>query len=224
MAAPNLWIAASDNNLTVVRSLIDSKVHTANDKDHYGYTPIHAAASYSHLNLLRYLASAGGDVNITDQDGETPLFVVETVDAAKVLVEELHADWQHKNVEGLTAREKFEAEAEEDDEPLEEVVAYLKSLEGESDIVKELEEKIKEALPDGTNIQMKVADVDNSDDALFTERRKKIEQMLKDGGSESDIRNLVEEAVRLQLSEGNLETERSDVTRKRVELENNFDE
>lgn len=43
----------------------------------------------------------GGNINITDEDGETPLFVVESVDMAK-LVLELGGDPKHKNAEGLT--------------------------------------------------------------------------------------------------------------------------
>ena len=64
---------------------------------------MHAAVSYNHLSLLRSLAkNHGGDVNIQDAEGDTPLFVVETVEAARVLVEELGADADHRNSNGLT--------------------------------------------------------------------------------------------------------------------------
>lgn len=52
------------------------------------------------------------DVNIKDEDGETPLFVVETVEAAQCLVEELCADTSVQNSEGMTAEEKIEGEGE----------------------------------------------------------------------------------------------------------------
>lgn len=74
---------------------------TPNDPDANSYTPMHAAASYAHIELLEYLVSAGGDVNVKDADGDTPLFTCETVDAARWLVEH-GADAAHKNGEGLT--------------------------------------------------------------------------------------------------------------------------
>lgn len=51
-------------------------------------------------------------VNIADNDHETPLFVVETVEAVRVLVEELGADLAWKNEEGVTAEEKIREEGE----------------------------------------------------------------------------------------------------------------
>lgn len=65
------------------------------------YTPLHAAASWGHVDILRYLVSKGGDINITDEDGETPLFVVETVEMAR-LVLELGGNAEWKNAEGMT--------------------------------------------------------------------------------------------------------------------------
>ncbi|THV03222.1 hypothetical protein K435DRAFT_775109 [Dendrothele bispora CBS 962.96] len=48
---------------------------------------MHAAASYGRLEVLDYLISKGGDVNIADSDGDTPLYTVETVETARYLVE-----------------------------------------------------------------------------------------------------------------------------------------
>lgn len=62
---------------------------------------MHAAASYAHLELLDYLLSVGGDVNLADDDGDTPLFIVESVAAARWLIEH-GADPRHQNEEGLT--------------------------------------------------------------------------------------------------------------------------
>jgi len=47
---------------------------------------MHAAASYGQLEVLEYLVSRGGDVNVTDGDGDTPLYVVENVETARFLV------------------------------------------------------------------------------------------------------------------------------------------
>jgi hypothetical protein len=63
-------------------------------------------------------------VDLKDEDGETALFVVETIQAARVLVEELGLDLSLTNDEGQTAREKIEAEEEY---PL--VAEYLRRLE-----------------------------------------------------------------------------------------------
>jgi len=49
----------------------------------------------------------GGDVNIEDNEGDTPLFVAETVETARCLVEELGADINHQNDVGLTVRLLF---------------------------------------------------------------------------------------------------------------------
>lgn len=98
----NIWIAASDNDVDYVKTVIESGQHTPNDKDNNGYTPIHAAASYGHIDLLRYLISKGGNINITDEDGDTPLHSVEDADVARILVEEFKADWKLKNSEEQT--------------------------------------------------------------------------------------------------------------------------
>jgi len=60
----------------------------------------HAAASYAHLELLAYLLSVGGDINLTDDEGETPLFTVETMEAAQYLVAN-GANVAQENEEGV---------------------------------------------------------------------------------------------------------------------------
>jgi hypothetical protein len=45
--------------------------------------------------------SVGGDINLPDADGDTPLFTVESVDAARWMVEH-GADPAWRNDEGLT--------------------------------------------------------------------------------------------------------------------------
>ena len=43
---------------------------------------------------------AGGNVNITDDDGDTPLFTVESIELAQWLIAH-GADHLHRNAEGL---------------------------------------------------------------------------------------------------------------------------
>lgn len=45
----------------------------------------HAAASYGHIELLEYLLSAGADINLRDNDGDTPLLICETPEVFEFL-------------------------------------------------------------------------------------------------------------------------------------------
>lgn len=128
----NLWIAASDGDLPRVQALLDpsSPLYlglgwTANSPDPNSYTPMHAAASYAHIDVLDWLISnAGGDVNVTDEDGDTPLFTVESVAMAQALVER-GANPQHRNHEGQTAAEYLFEDGEEGQH---EVAIWLQSV------------------------------------------------------------------------------------------------
>jgi uncharacterized protein len=118
---PNPFLLAADNSPSLMPLLRENPA-LAGQQDEHGYSLVHAAASYNHLDLLRALIQEFKvDVNLRDEDEETALFVVETVDAAKVLVEELGADLTIKGSDGHTAREKI---AEEGDYP--EVAEYLR--------------------------------------------------------------------------------------------------
>ncbi|CED84727.1 FOG: Ankyrin repeat [Phaffia rhodozyma] len=118
--AKNIWIAAGDGDLERVKDLIENQNLSPNVPDENTYTPLHAAASYSQLDVLTYLLSKGGNINLTDEDGETPLFTVESVDTARFLIEN-GADVAWKNKEGLNAAENLEEEFPE-------VSTYLRTL------------------------------------------------------------------------------------------------
>lgn len=81
---------------------------------------MHAAASYGHLHVLEYLISKGGDVNITDDDGDTPLYTVENIDTARYLVEH-GAVVDRQNAEGTSPIEHLS-------EDFPDVAAYLQSV------------------------------------------------------------------------------------------------
>lgn len=111
-----------------VLSLLSAHPHLASEQDGHGYSLLHAAASYSHLPLLRALVQTYRvSPDITDEDNETPLFVVESPAVAECLVTELGANMSWRNDEDQTAEEKIEAEG---DWPL--VAAYLRSAAGGS--------------------------------------------------------------------------------------------
>ncbi|CEL55520.1 Ankyrin repeat-containing protein P1E11,10 OS=Schizosaccharomyces pombe (strain 972 / ATCC 24843) GN=SPCP1E11.10 PE=4 SV=1 [Rhizoctonia solani AG-1 IB] len=119
-ANKNIWIAAGDGDLERVKTLIEEQGVSPNAADDViGYTPMHAAASYGHIHILTYLISKGGDVNITDEEGDTPLYTAESVTVAQFLVEH-GALVDVTNSEGVSP-----IEATEEDFP--EVSAYLSS-------------------------------------------------------------------------------------------------
>ena len=78
---PNPFLLAADNSPELLPLLRENPA-LASAQDDHGYSLIHAAASYNHLNLLRTLVrELHVDVDLKDEDDETALFVVETPDA-----------------------------------------------------------------------------------------------------------------------------------------------
>ncbi|OCK80637.1 hypothetical protein K432DRAFT_416542 [Lepidopterella palustris CBS 459.81] len=107
-----------------VLSALSQHPSLASASDTHLYSLLHAASSYAQLDLLRTLVRTYNvSPDITDEDGETPLFAAETVEVARCLVEELGASAGVVNAEGRTAEEKL---SEEGEVPL--VAAYLRQL------------------------------------------------------------------------------------------------
>ncbi|KAJ8453914.1 hypothetical protein ONZ45_g19514 [Pleurotus djamor] len=100
-ANANIWVASSDGNLQRVRQLIEQDGLSPNVPDENTYTPMHAAASYGHISLLQYLIEKGGDVNVKDHDGDTPLYTVENVQTARFLLDS-GATLDIRNNDGLS--------------------------------------------------------------------------------------------------------------------------
>lgn len=110
MTTPNPYILAAENSPSLI-PLLRSNPSLASAQDDHGYSLLHAAASYGHLDLLRALVNEFKvDVNLKDEDGETCLFVAETVEVARCLIEELGVDTAVKNEEGLTAENSIVAD------------------------------------------------------------------------------------------------------------------
>jgi len=107
------FIAASDGDLNLLQQSLAHLSAPATIADTNGLTPLHAAASYNHLDIVRWLFTQNVDVNATDSDGDTPLHHCENASAAKVLVEEGRADYTIKNSEGQTALEVKEEELQD---------------------------------------------------------------------------------------------------------------
>ncbi|KAK3379236.1 hypothetical protein B0T24DRAFT_589820 [Lasiosphaeria ovina] len=198
----NPYLLAADNPQALV-TLLQENPSLASGQDEHGYSLVHAAASYNHLDLLRSLVrDFNVPVDLRDEDGETALFVAESVDAARILVEELGLNAGLKNDEGVTAREKIEAEGE-----WPELAQYLSgvgaesaklngSTNGDSSSGMELP-----PAPDGLKITVGTMDeAETGEQQPDPEFRRRIEELaartdLETPEGQADLRRLVEDAI-----------------------------
>jgi hypothetical protein len=119
---------AAEHPESVVQSL-EADSSTAGEKDENGYSLLHAAASYGHVSLMKALVqNYNVNPNLTDEDGETPLFYAESLDVAKCLVTELGADPSLRNHEGVLAADKISEDGDGSWVPS--VVQYLRQKTG----------------------------------------------------------------------------------------------
>ncbi|KFY12064.1 hypothetical protein V492_04129 [Pseudogymnoascus sp. VKM F-4246] len=218
----NPFLLAADNSPELL-PLLRADPSLASSQDDHGYSLIHAAVSYNHLDLLRTLVNEFKvDVNIRDEDNETALFVAETVEAARVLIEELGADPKITGDEGRTAAQSIQAD---DDFP--EVAEYLAPLSG-GDITTQAngnasssssaEPVIGQAppLPAGISIDMgTMAPEDIGDNEVDQEFRRKIEELaaredFQGEAGQAELRALVTEAFRGQVSQDRDVRQRTD--------------
>lgn len=176
----------------------------ASAADAHGYSLVHAAVSYNQLDVLRELIQKYNvNVNILDEDGETPLFAAENTDVARVLVEEMGADWKIKNSEGKTAEERI-GEEEGETHP---VVYYLRSLRTGTDtnITNEIAAENGDVhppppLPDGVKVNVGTMAEDDVGDAPDPEIRRRIEELasredFQTEAGQRELRELVTEVV-----------------------------
>lgn len=167
----------------------------ATAQDESGYSLLHAAVSYGHADLARQLVNVYKvDVNIRDVDGDVPLGAAETVEIARLLVEELHADISIRNDEGATVYEKIEGE---EDFPL--VSNYLREAASAS-LSNGLHPPPR--LPPGVgNVRIgTTTEAEQDQSSPDPELRRRIEELASrsDFQSESgqaDLRDLVREVV-----------------------------
>ena len=133
------WTAASDGRLDLLQRSLTKLGLPPTAADQNGYTILHAAAAYWQQPILEWLLQQDGiDVNVKDNDGDTPLHHVDQVEAARFLLEVAKVNPNVTNNEGKTAlqskeedlaiQENDEDEDEDETERLKEVVAYLQSI------------------------------------------------------------------------------------------------
>ncbi|OBA20077.1 ankyrin [Metschnikowia bicuspidata var. bicuspidata NRRL YB-4993] len=208
---PNIWVAAADDRVDLVEKYLNSNEFTANAKDPNGYTPIHAAASYGHIDLLKLLISRGGNINIQDNDGDTPLHHVEDIETAKFIVEQLKGDYNIRNEENQTAADYIEEGAEQP-----EITQYLRSLLHDKP---ETTGTVFDSLPSSGVVDGHAIRYTMEEDAgdLDPERRRKLEEIANSENPEEALRELVTSAVRDGLSQFKREEEGGDSKRSRAD-------
>ncbi|ODM21783.1 hypothetical protein SI65_02627 [Aspergillus cristatus] len=214
MTQPNAYVLAADNPQAVL-SLLRQNPSIASEQDEHGYSLLHAAASYGHVDLLRALVKEYNvDVNLLDEDGETCLFVTERVDVAKCLVEELGVDYNRQNDEGLTARETIETDG------VPEVAAYLREIAGIAPPPEQPADALNPAPPLPPNINMNLGTVSEQEasaglDEVDPEFKRRIDELASredfhSEAAQSQLRQLVMDAI----NGSNIETDGRDVRRR----------
>eukprot|EP00435_Cladocopium_sp_Y103_P013683 s1080_g3.t1 len=82
----NLWTAASDGDVARVDSLMALEGFTPSSQDENGYTPVMAAASWGHVQMLSLLLQRQpSSVLVADADGDTALHHVAQATELEVL-------------------------------------------------------------------------------------------------------------------------------------------
>lgn len=215
MSAPNPYVLAADNPSAVLE-LLRSNPSIASNQDDHGYSLLHAAASYGHIDLLRALVKEfHADVNLLDEDGETCLFVTEDVNIAKCLVEELGVDYNRRNDEGLTAQETITA-----DDSFPEVAAYLAQVMGIPAAPAQPADVLNPPAPLPPNVQMNVGTVSEQEanagtDEVDPEFKRRIDELaaredFHSEATQNELRQLVTDA----LMGSNVETAEKDIRRR----------
>ncbi|CCE90066.1 uncharacterized protein TDEL_0A07340 [Torulaspora delbrueckii] len=193
----NIWTAASDGREDVVEQLLaQNNGLNANSKDPNGYTSVHAAAAYGHIELLKKLCKQyNGDINIRDNDGDTPLHHCEDVNTAKIIVEVLGGDISLTNEEGKTALQSFEEDAE-----FPELIQYMRLQSGipqdqdslgiDADQLQQFRDNIRYTLE---------TEPEDLNDPESQARRKKLEQIIQGENAEQELENYIREIIRSQI-------------------------
>lgn len=91
--------------LEVVKYLVENAHLDINKKGPFERTPLHWAAKYDFLDLIKYLIKQGADINAKDDIGYTPLHTAAdygNVPVVKYFVEETKADVNAGNIQGNT--------------------------------------------------------------------------------------------------------------------------
>lgn len=199
MSAPNIYVLAAENPSALL-PILRSNPALASSQDGHGYSLLHAASSYNHIDLLRALVQEFKvDVNLLDEDGETCLFVAESVDVARCLVEELGIDKNIKNHDGVRAEDSIMVDGSF---PL--VAEYLKGGSASGMNGTNGTSHTGPALPPNVAVNfgtMSEQDVGGDADSVDPEFKRRIEELASRENFHSEegqreLRELVTEALR----------------------------
>lgn len=200
----NIWVAASDGRQDLVEKFLNENATlTANSKDPNGYTPIHAAAAYGHVDLLRKLCKDyGGDINVKDSDGDTPLHHCEDANTAKVIIEELNGDATLTNNEGMTPLAVFEEDME-----FPELIQYMREQAGTSTEQNSLgiDQSQLEQFKESIRYTLENDPVEGLDDESLA-RRQKLEQIISGENVEQELEAYIRGLVRADMLNGGSQT------------------
>ena len=102
------FIAAHDGNVARLEELLAVEGVDVDMKDHMGRTALSTAARHAHVDIVRLLVRKGADVNLADNNGDTPLWFaafsnVFTVPAISELLKARNINVNAVNYNGNTA-------------------------------------------------------------------------------------------------------------------------
>jgi uncharacterized protein len=200
MATPsqNPFLLAADDPPALL-PLLRAQPALASLQDSHGYSLLHAAASYNNLPLLQSLVNEFQvNVNLVDEDGETALFVAETVEVADTLVAKLHIDTSIRNVEGQTAEEKIRMEGD-----FTAVADYLRESRTRGTVMngEGMESQELPPLPPGLAMTFGTTPEDEEVIQADPEFRRRIEELaarpnFQGEAGQRELRGLVQDALR----------------------------
>lgn len=208
-----LQLASDSKHTDAILNHLSQNPELAATGDVNGYTLLHAASSYRIEPLMRALVQQYNvNPNITDGDGDTPLFFAETEQIARLLVEELGADVNWRNQEGITCREKVQGEVDTGDEDGAALLAYLESKTSSAATdsapaqpVQTIEDAAEEVhppppLPDGISVNFGTM-VEDETQAPDPEFRRMIEELASSerfhtSEGQAELKDIITQAVR----------------------------
>lgn len=67
--------AIKQGDLGKIKQVVEKERTHVNNKDATGWTSLHEASLWGHLDIVKYFISQGADINATDKYGRTPLYI-----------------------------------------------------------------------------------------------------------------------------------------------------
>lgn len=68
-----IYDAAVFGDMETVEAIVSEHPEAVNERDQYGFTPLHGLAEEEHQEIAEYLIAHGADVNAANDEGITPL-------------------------------------------------------------------------------------------------------------------------------------------------------